>query len=44
VEERPSVRDTTSEREKYLPIYQRYADDTAQSEMAKASRAGRGVP
>ena len=44
VEERPSVRDTTSERERYLPIYQRYADDTAQSEMAKASRAGRGVP
>ena len=44
VEERPSIRDTTSERERYLPIYQRYADDTAQSEMAKASRAGRGVP
>lgn len=44
VEQRPSVRDTTSERERYLSIYQRYADDTAQSEMAKASRAGRGVP
>lgn len=44
VERRPSVRDTTSEREFYLSIYQRYADDTAQSEMAKASRAGRGVP
>ena len=44
LEERPSVRDTTSERERYLPIYQRYADDKAQSEMAKASRAGRGVP
>ena len=44
VEERPSIRDTTSETEKYLSIYQRYADDTAQSEMAKASRAGRGVP
>jgi glutathione S-transferase len=44
VEERPSVRDTTSERERYLSIYQKYADDTAQSEMAKASRAGRGVP
>lgn len=44
VEERPSVKGTTSERERYLPIYQRYADDTAQSEMAKASRAGRGVP
>lgn len=44
VESRPSVRDTTSDREYYLPIYQRYADDTAQSEMAKASRAGQGVP
>jgi glutathione S-transferase len=44
VEQRPSIRDTTSEREKYLSIYQKYADDTAQSEMAKASRAGRGVP
>jgi glutathione S-transferase len=44
VEQRPSIRNTTSEREKYLSIYQKYADDTAQSEMAKASRAGRGVP
>lgn len=44
VEERPSVRDTLSEREHYMPIYKRYADDTAMSELAKASRAGRGVP
>lgn len=44
VESRPSVRDTLSEREHYLPIYKRYADDTAMSELAKASRAGRGVP
>ncbi|KAF2169612.1 hypothetical protein M409DRAFT_36094 [Zasmidium cellare ATCC 36951] len=44
LEERPSIRDTTSEREFYLPIYQRYADDTAQSELAKATRTGRGVP
>lgn len=29
-----------SEREHYLPIYQRYADDRAQSEMAKAIRKG----
>jgi glutathione S-transferase len=41
---RPSIRDTVSEREHYLPIYKRYADDTAMSELAKASRAGRGVP
>ncbi|KAK7923428.1 hypothetical protein PG985_007499 [Apiospora marii] len=41
---RDSVRRTESDREHYLPIYQRYADDVAQSEMAKASRSGRGVP
>ena len=40
----PSIRDTMSEREHYLPIYKRYADDTAMSELTKASRAGRGVP
>ena len=44
LEERPSIRDTTSEKEHYLPIYQRYADDKAQSELAKATRKGRGVP
>lgn len=44
VESRDSVRRTESEREHYVPIYQRYADDVAQSEMAKASRSGRGVP
>lgn len=44
IEERDSVRDTLSDREHYLPIYQRYADDKAQSELAKATRQGRGVP
>jgi len=44
VENRPSVSNTMSERKHYLPIYERYADDTAMSELAKASRAGRGVP
>jgi len=44
VEKRESVIITTSEREHYLPIYQRYADDTAQSELAKATREGKGVP
>lgn len=39
--ERESVRATTSERGFYEPIYKRYADDEAQSEMAKAIRAGR---
>lgn len=44
IEERPSMRDTLSEREHYLPIYQRYADNTAMSELAKATRKGGGVP
>lgn len=44
IENRPSIKNTLSEREHYLPIYQRYADDTAQSELAKATRKGRGVP
>lgn len=44
VQSRKSVKETTSETEHYLPIYKRYADNTAQSEMAKATRAGRGVP
>lgn len=44
VSERPSIKNTTSEREYYVPIYQRYADDEAQSELAKATRKGRGVP
>ncbi|KAH7394088.1 glutathione transferase omega-1 [Phaeosphaeria sp. MPI-PUGE-AT-0046c] len=44
VEERKSVKETSSEREHYLPIYQRYAEDRAQSEAAKAIRAGRGIP
>ncbi|KAI2788440.1 hypothetical protein POX_e06456 [Penicillium oxalicum] len=41
---RESVQNTTSEMKHYMPIYKRYADNTAQSELAKATRAGRGVP
>jgi glutathione S-transferase len=33
-----------SEQQYYLSIYQKYAEDRAQSEMAKAIRGGRGVP
>ncbi|KAI9721643.1 MAG: hypothetical protein M1828_005010 [Chrysothrix sp. TS-e1954] len=44
VEARDSIRDTMSDREHYLPIYQRYAEDRAQSELAKATRSGGGVP
>ena len=44
VQNRESVVNTTSEKEHYLPIYERYANDTAQSELAKATREGKGVP
>jgi glutathione S-transferase len=44
LEKRESVVQSTSEKEYYLPIYQRYADNVAQSELAKATREGRGVP
>ncbi|KAF2033367.1 glutathione transferase omega-1 [Setomelanomma holmii] len=44
IEKRESVKGTLSDREHYLPIYARYAADTAQSEAAKAIRAGRGIP
>ena len=44
IEERPSIKNTMSETEHYLPIYERYHMNTAQSELAKATRKGRGVP
>lgn len=44
IQARESVKNTLSDQEHYLPIYQRYADDKAQSELAKATRTGRGVP
>jgi glutathione S-transferase len=42
--QRKSIVETTSDKEHYIPIYKRYADDKAQSELAKATRKGRGVP
>jgi glutathione S-transferase len=44
VTSRESVKRTMSDREHFLPIYKKYADDIAQSELAKATRSGRGVP
>lgn len=41
---RPSVINTLSDREKYAPIYGRYLRDEAQSDAAKATRAGRAIP
>ncbi|KAL9618480.1 MAG: hypothetical protein Q9160_006799 [Pyrenula sp. 1 TL-2023] len=44
MEQRKSITETMSDKQYYLSIYQRYADNTAQSELAKATRSGRGVP
>ena len=38
---RKSVVRTTSDVEHYMQILERYANDTAQSEAAKATRAGK---
>ncbi|KAK6356863.1 hypothetical protein TWF718_001203 [Orbilia javanica] len=39
-----ALKDTTSDKEHYLPLYKRYADNVAQSEAAKAIRDGRAIP
>lgn len=44
IEERRSVQETTSSRERYIPAYQRYAEDTTQSKVAQATRSGRSLP
>jgi glutathione S-transferase len=40
VRERESVRKTSSTRESYEKVYRRYFEDTAESEVAKATRKG----
>ncbi|KAK2879560.1 hypothetical protein FQN49_000753 [Arthroderma sp. PD_2] len=44
VETRKSVASTMSDKEHAMPIFKRYAGNVAQSELAKATRAGTGVP
>ncbi len=44
VVDRPSVVNTTSDWEGYKVILERYANNTAQSEAAKAIRAGTAIP
>lgn len=44
VEGRRSVQETTSSKERYIPAYQRYAEDTTQSQVAQATRSGRRLP
>ncbi|KAI9163881.1 glutathione-S-transferase theta, GST [Paramyrothecium foliicola] len=44
VEERPSVKNTLSDSERYLLAYKRYADDTTDSQVARATREGQRLP
>ena len=41
---RKSVQKTSSDPERYFEVYKRYADNTTQSEVAKATRAGKALP
>ncbi|KAK4199812.1 thioredoxin-like protein [Triangularia verruculosa] len=41
---REGVKQTWSEKEKYIDVYKRYADDKTGSEVGKATREGRGLP
>ncbi|ORX33924.1 glutathione S-transferase [Kockovaella imperatae] len=42
--ERESLKNTTSEKEYYAPLLERYLKDEAQSEVAKATRSGKKLP
>ncbi|KAI1505798.1 putative glutathione-S-transferase theta, GST [Biscogniauxia marginata] len=44
VANRQSVKDTWSDDEQYIRVYKRYAEDTTQSEVAKATRKGQKLP
>ena len=44
VEAQASVQDTMSERERYVDVYKRYAEDTTGSMVGQATRGGRGLP
>ena len=41
---RESVKGTSSDDERYFQVYKRYAENTTQSEVAKATRAGNALP
>jgi glutathione S-transferase len=44
IKERPSVIKTSSDPERYVEIYQRYLQNQTQSEVGKATRAGKSLP
>ncbi|KAJ9156203.1 Glutathione S-transferase omega-1 [Pleurostoma richardsiae] len=41
---RQSTKDTWSDEQQYIAAYKRYAEDTTQSEVGKATRSGKGLP
>lgn len=41
---RDSIKKTWSDDSRYIDVYKRYAENTTQSEVAKATREGRGLP
>lgn len=44
VRQRTSVTDTMSEKDKYIEVYKRYAEDETGSQVGQATRGGRGLP
>jgi glutathione S-transferase len=44
VSERPSVTDTLSEKDRYIAVYRRYAEDTTGSLVGQATRKGQRLP
>ncbi|CAF3748204.1 unnamed protein product [Adineta steineri] len=44
IKERPSVIKTSSDRQRYMEFYQRYLQNETDSEIAKATRAGKPLP
>ncbi|OTA01635.1 glutathione-S-transferase theta [Trichoderma parareesei] len=44
IEDRPSVKDTWSEEDKYIEVYKRYAEDKTNSQVGQATRKGTKLP
>ncbi|OLN87220.1 Glutathione S-transferase omega-1 [Colletotrichum chlorophyti] len=44
VKDRQSVKDTLSDRDAYIEVYQRYAEDKTNSEVGQATRGGKNLP
>ncbi|KAF9878792.1 glutathione S-transferase [Colletotrichum karsti] len=44
VKERQSVQDTLSDRDAYIAVYKRYAEDKTNSEVGQATRGGKRMP